>query len=1008
MQWHLPQMYIESLLLVIFMGPISLTLLAQPSLPPGFGLEVMYENLNPVGMATGHHGEIWLVEKAGRVLVIDEEGDLLPEPFIQLDVDDYNERGLLGIALHPDMDNHPYVYLHYSVRDQNHNRVSRFLANGTVAVPGSEEILLEIDPLSGAIHNGGAMQFGLDGKLYIATGEGANSPSSQDLNSLLGKILRINDDGSIPNDNPFYQELSGKYRSIYAYGLRNPFSMAIDHDSGRIFVCDVGQGDFEEINEIFSGANYGWPLEEGKWEQQGSPPADYEDPFYQYSRDEGCAVVGATFYHTEQESFPEEYHGKFFFADYCEGYIHLLDPVTGEMEQVFGTGMERPVAFAINEETGDLYLLTRAGIGGGSPQDNTSTMEGTLQRIFYQGSGSPIVSSDPRSTLLPVGEDAQFKISALGQGTLQYQWQINGTDIEGARQAELLFPNVQLADDGSEFRCIVENSEGRDTSKTAILQVTANRRPQVIIEQPISGRTFAAGDTIFFQGRAEDPESGLIQSEQLCWRIDLHHNDHSHPAMSPICGIEEGRFVIPTVTETDSNIWFRIYLQATDEGGLQNSTYVEVYPSYHRVSISGPEGLRINIDGKIRALPFEFASVKGLQHIIQAPFTQQVADSLFIFEEWGNGSQERLRKFFAVEGHLEHSLRYRSFEFGKGEGLRGRYYIGNDLAEENFVFEQVDTTIDFEWDTGTPMPDNRVDFFSIRWTGEIQAVLSEEYTFYTWSDDGIRLWVDEVLLIDQWVPQAATEHSAQFQMEGGKKYPIRIEYFENAGGAVAGLRWSSEHTVKDVVPKWQLFPTIIEPARLQGIVWLEDELNDHYDAFEKPLGQVSVLLITADASQLIATTQTDNEGKFEFNEIPEGIYRLQFVPSSAHRGLLAHGSLNGEGLSPEIAVKPGQSQQFDASYIDPRFLGGLGLSSVRVFPNPGKDQLKLRILASYDDQMTMEVFDMAGQLLKQQEQQVERGLNSVAIDMHTFQQGVYGVRVRTGDGTVTKKWIKTR
>ncbi len=158
-----------------------------------------------------------------------------------------------------------YVYVYYTATTPTvHNRISRFTANGDVAVTGSEVIIFDLDNLSSATnHNGGALGFGADGKLYAAVGENANPTNAQSLANLHGKILRINKDGSIPTDNPFYTAATGKNRAIWALGLRNPFTFAFHPSDGRLFINDVGGGAAEEINEGVAGANYGWPETEG-------------------------------------------------------------------------------------------------------------------------------------------------------------------------------------------------------------------------------------------------------------------------------------------------------------------------------------------------------------------------------------------------------------------------------------------------------------------------------------------------------------------------------------------------------------------------------------------------------------------------------------------------------------------------------------------------------------------------------------------------------------------------
>lgn len=193
---------------------------------------------------------------------------LLPDPFVTLKVDPTWERGLIGVCLDSDFARNGFVYLNHVVPEPYpHHRISRFTAVGDRAAAGSERILIEGDDqtrLGGAIpygRQGGAIHMGPDGKLYIALGEQTAATPAQDLNSLLGKILRMNPDGSISTDNPFFTKTEGKYRAIYALGLRNPFAFAIDPVTGRLFANDVG-GLAEEINDVRPGANYGWPTVE--------------------------------------------------------------------------------------------------------------------------------------------------------------------------------------------------------------------------------------------------------------------------------------------------------------------------------------------------------------------------------------------------------------------------------------------------------------------------------------------------------------------------------------------------------------------------------------------------------------------------------------------------------------------------------------------------------------------------------------------------------------------------
>jgi glucose/arabinose dehydrogenase len=217
---------------------------------------------SPTTMQFAPDGRLFVAEQGGRLRVI-ENGSLLPSAFVTLPVDAAGERGLLGIAFDPSFAANAYIYLYYTTAASPvHNRISRFLANGNLAVPGSEVILVDLDNLSSASnHNGGAMHFGPDGKLYVAVGENARASEAQSLNTRLGKMLRLNPDGSIPPDNPFEGIAAGNNRAIWALGLRNPFSFSFRPGAGRMFINDVGSATGKKSTT--GRVRYGWPITEG-------------------------------------------------------------------------------------------------------------------------------------------------------------------------------------------------------------------------------------------------------------------------------------------------------------------------------------------------------------------------------------------------------------------------------------------------------------------------------------------------------------------------------------------------------------------------------------------------------------------------------------------------------------------------------------------------------------------------------------------------------------------------
>lgn len=308
-------------------------------------------------MAFAPDGRLFVCQQGGALRVI-KNGVLLPAPFVTLSVDSSGERGLLGVAFDPDFASNQFLYVYHTVPTSPiHNRISRFTANGDVAVDGSDMVLLDIDNLSAATnHNGGAIHFGPDGKLYAGVGENAEPSNAQTLTNLLGKMLRINSDGSIPADNPFFNTASGANRAIWALGLRNPFTFTFQPGTGRMFINDVGQSSWEEINDGIAGSNYGWPATEGVT----NDPA-FRSPLFAYPHNgaavAGCAITGGTFYNPLTNQFPAKYVGHYFFSDLCSGWIKVFDPSDSSVSD-FAFGISNPVDLAVFSD-GSLYYLAR-------------------------------------------------------------------------------------------------------------------------------------------------------------------------------------------------------------------------------------------------------------------------------------------------------------------------------------------------------------------------------------------------------------------------------------------------------------------------------------------------------------------------------------------------------------------------------------------------------------------------------------------------------------------------
>lgn len=346
--------------------------------PGGFAWQLVASGLRrPTALADPNDGtgRLLVLEQPGLVRVI-LDGQLQPEPYMNLTDrvgPNASEQGLLGIALDPDFAASGVFYLNYT--DQSGNSViSRFRRSpdGQSGDPGSEQVLLYVEQPYGN-HNGGGLEFGPDGYLYIGLGDGGSGGDPQNLaqnvNTLLGKMLRIEvrglDSYMIPADNPF--AAGGGRQEIWATGLRNPWRYSFDRLTGDLFIADVGQNKFEEVNFLASGSppgvNFGWPFREAAEPFKGSPPSgvDLLDPVIQYGRADGCSVTGGYVY--RGQSLPEWY-GIYLFGDYCTGSVWgLLRDTNGawQMQRLF----QQPASISSfgQDSAGELYLLDHAGGG---------------------------------------------------------------------------------------------------------------------------------------------------------------------------------------------------------------------------------------------------------------------------------------------------------------------------------------------------------------------------------------------------------------------------------------------------------------------------------------------------------------------------------------------------------------------------------------------------------------------------------------------------------------------
>ena len=753
------------------------------TLPSGYTESLFVSGLsNPTAMAFAPDGRLFVCQQGGRLRVI-ETGVLLPQDFVTLTVNSSGERGLLGVTFDPNFASNQFVYVYYTATTPAiHNRISRFTANGNVAVAGSETVILDLNNLSSATnHNGGAIHFGTDGKLYAAVGDNANGSNSQSHANLLGKILRLNKDGTVPTDNPFYSQNTGNNRMIWALGLRNPFTFSIQPGTGKMHINDVGQSTLEEIDLGAAGANYGWPEAEGTINCSAQP--SYTCPIYVYGRSDGCAITGGAFYNPAVPQFPAADVGDYFFADYCNGWIRKLEAGTANMTP-FATGINAPVDLQVGND-GALYYLARGA--------------GSIYRIVSTATQAPSITSHPSNQTVTVGQTATFSVSASGTAPLSYQWQRGNppVDIPNATASTYSLQNAQISDDGAQFRARVTNAYGSATSNPATLTVTFNDPPSGTIVNPPAGTLYTGGQTINYSGTATDPQDGTLGGSAFTWRVDFHHDSHTHPFVQPVSGSTSGSFTIPTSGETSDNVWYRIPLTVTDSGGLTHSTFRDVLPRKSQITVAtNPAGMQIRVDDQPQTAPYTFTGVVGIQRTIEAVSPQ----GQYSFVSWSDGGAIR-HTISTPASNTTYTATFTA-SVPSGNGLSATYYNNRDLTGTTFT--RVDPTVNFNWAKGSPAPGIDGDTFSVRWSGQVQPEFSETYTFRTDTDDGVRLWVNGQLIINRWANNAGVS-TGTIVLTGGQKYSIVLEYYENQARASASLSWSSPSRSLQIVPQIRLY-----------------------------------------------------------------------------------------------------------------------------------------------------------------------------------------------------------
>jgi glucose/arabinose dehydrogenase len=597
-------------------------------LTSGFQQDLVADGLyEPTAMAVAPDGRVFVAEKPFGVRIV-SGGQLLATPFLSLSVERSGERGVLGVTLDPNFAANGFVYVYYTHFDgvNAFDRLSRFKvssADPNVADPASELPLIDgIPTVFPGWYNGGLLQFGADGMLYVGIGDTMDTTLPQDLSKLQGKILRINPaayPNIIPSDNPFVGT-PGARGEIWALGFHNPATGTVLPGTSRLFVNDLGNGAYSEVDEVVRGGNYGWPLAEGP-----SGNAGLVNPTYGYpSTDTQPAVLkGSVFY--AGANFPSSYVGKYFFGDFVRGFIHTVDLQTGVVAP-FDDGIVAPIDIE-NSPDGNLYWLSHGGPGG--------TPAGAIYKIQYVANRPPTAAA----TANPTSGSSPLTVNFDGSGSsdpdgdsLTWSWDFGDGQTGTGAQVTHTYANNGV------YAVKLTVSDATQSSLPFPLTIRVGSQPPApVISLPVDGAPYRGGQPINLSGSATDPEDGALPASALEWKVDFYHDAQVQSFISSIPGTATISFTPPVVGENSPNQFYRVYLTATDSTGKKTTVFTDVLPQTSTFTLAtNPAGGSLLLDGQAVAAPITITGVVGMSRTISAPATRFVGSTMYQFSSWSD------------------------------------------------------------------------------------------------------------------------------------------------------------------------------------------------------------------------------------------------------------------------------------------------------------------------------------------------------------------------------------
>lgn len=675
------------LLIACAVAPAS-SATAEPVLPAGFSTMNLAEGLEwPTALAFAPDGRMFVAEKAGRLRVVSAAGNLRSAPVLDISshVNNHEDRGLLGLALDSSFATNGLVYLLYTyeadpaqptarktsrlvrIRVYPDNSIEDPAAPETVLLgstwPGAcpqPEDTVDCIPSDSGSHSIGTVRADADGTLWVGSGDGSDFNSvdpgalrTYDERSLSGKILHVDRDGRGLEGHAFcpsQTNLDFVCTKVHAKGFRNPFRFQL-RPNGSPLVGDVGWYWREELDLVKKGRSYGWPC----WEATDMTPgysdlpgceAQYqlahEAPAYDYVHEAGAAVQAGPRY--SATSYPEEYRGSWFFGDYAQGWIKLLD--IDDQERI---GNVRP--FATGYHGVDLELAPNGDLV------YVDIAAGSVEQVVY-GNRAPAasVTATPASGEAPLATtlSAAGSSDPDGDELVSYEWDFesDGTVDATGMTVDHVYPLG-----AHRARLIVRDTHGlRDT---ATVTVSASEAPPTaVLTSPIDGSSFRHGVPLTFRGSGQDGVDGELGDASLRWRIELHHGaSHVHVITQDAPG-RELTFTPPGDHDADS--YYSITLTAKDSAGLTDARTVTIRPETVALHLaSSPPGAVLFYSGQNYPAPASVTAAVGYRTTVSAPAELHHNGVVYVFDSWSDGGA-RLHNITVPGGETTLTAGYRS------------------------------------------------------------------------------------------------------------------------------------------------------------------------------------------------------------------------------------------------------------------------------------------------------------------------------------------------------------